>query len=126
MYIFVDEDPNRAALAYSRMNDYEQKNTIWCSSIKEAKETVWDYRKKVTKIMLEHDFNGTYVDVRREDSGMEFIRFIENKFKKDPVEFKDLEKTDFVIHTWNTYAGNLMTNRLLNLGLNAEYIPFGM
>jgi len=56
---------------------------------------------------------------------MEIVRFLENKARKEPEEFKKLKGTLFIIHSWNFHAAPRMQERLSNIGLNSVWIPFG-
>ncbi len=127
MILFLDDNAQRAVLAYNRMSVEDRSNTIWCTTAKEAIQTVWDYRDNLTKVSLDHDLEGQqYMNTKREDSGMEVVRFLEKKARKEPKEFKKLEGTLFIIHSWNLHAAPIMQKRLSNLGLNSVWIPFGM
>ncbi len=124
--LFLDDNPQRAVLAYNRMSVTDREHTIWCMTAKEAIQTVWDYRNNLTKVSLDHDLGGQqYVNTKREDCGMEVVRFLENKARKEPEEFKKLEGTLFIIHSWNSHAAPIMRERLSTLGLNSVWIPFG-
>jgi hypothetical protein len=125
--LFLDDDPIRAVMAYERMSQEDRDKTIWCKTVQEAIQTLWDYRDVLTKVMMEHDLNGEdYVNIKRDDVGMEVVRFIENIYKSNMNEFLKFRKIKFVIHTWNSVAGIKMTQRLAALYLDAHYIPFGM
>ena len=127
MILFLDDNAQRAVLAYNRMSVEDRSNTIWCRTSKEAIQTVWDYRNVLTRVSLDHDLEGQqYMNTKREDSGMEVIRFLEKKARKEPEEFKKLEDTLFIIHSWNSHAAPIMRERLSNLGLNSVWIPYGM
>ena len=127
MILFLDDDHFRAALAYQRMTPEERGDVIWCKTVNEAINVLWDYRDDLTKVMLEHDLNGEdYVNIKRTDSGMELVRFIEGLYKTNMNEFLKYKKVRFIIHTWNNVAGIKMSQRLNNLGLDVHYVPFGM
>ena len=127
MILFLDDDAQRAVLAYNRMSIEDRSNTIWCTTAKEAIQTAWDYRDRLTKVSLDHDLEGQqYMNTKREDCGMEVVRFLEKKHRLEPEEFKKLKETLFIIHSWNFHAAPIMQERLSNLGLNSVWIPFGM
>jgi len=125
--LFLDDEPQRAVLAYNRMSVADRNDTMWCTTAEEAIEAIWSYRDVLKKVSLDHDLEGQeYMNTKREDSGMEVIRFLEKKARKEPEEFKKLEDTLFIIHSWNSHAAPIMRERLSNLGLNSVWIPFGM
>ena len=127
MILFLDDVAQRAVMAYNRMSVIDREHTIWCTTAAETIQTVWDYRDNLTKVSLDHDLGGQqYMNTKREDSGMEVIRFLEKKARKEPEEFKKLEGTLFIIHSWNLHAAPIMQDRLSKLGLNSVWIPFGM
>ena len=127
MILFLDDDPLRAVLAYERMVKEDRDQTIWCKTAEEAIQTLWDYRNTLTKIMLEHDLNGEdYVNIKRNDCGMEVVRFLESLYKENLNEFLKFRQIRFIVHTWNSVAGIKMCSRLKALHLNVHYIPFGM
>jgi len=125
--LFLDDNPQRAVLAYNRMPETDRGETIWCQTAQEAIITLWDYRDRLDKVYLDHDLGGRqYVNTKREDCGMEIVRYLEKMSNDHPDEFAKLKDTEFVVHSWNGHAGPLMTERLLKLGLDVKYIPFGM
>jgi len=120
MILFLDDNPNRAAIAYQRWSEEKRPYTIWCRTAEEAISVLRDYA--LTEAHLGHDLEGeTYVDTRREDCGMEVVRWLEAQETLD--KFNDCV---FICHSWNLSAGNRMAERLCSLGLKAEHIPFGM
>ena len=126
MILFLDDSTERAVLAYNRMPVDERDNCIWCKTAEEAMVTLWDYRDVLTKVYLDHDLGGeAFVNTKREDCGMEIIRFVENMSRKDPKEFEKLKKAEIIIHDWNGHAAPIMEKRLSALGLNAKWVPFG-
>lgn len=126
MILFLDDSPERAATIYRRMSDEERDKTIWCSTAAETIQTLWDYKKKLTLVMLDHDLGGeTFVNTKREDCGMEVIRWLETTAKKKPSEFEDFKEVKFVVHSWNSHAAPIMVDRMERIGLNAVYQPFG-
>jgi hypothetical protein len=123
--LFLDDDPNRAALAYQRMTPEDQQHTIWCKTAEETIVTLKDYRHRLKKVMLDHDLGGeTYVNVKREDCGMEVVRWLEREARNEAA-FQPFFRVEFIIHSWNTYAGPKMVERMKKLGLRATYTPFG-
>lgn len=127
MLLFLDDDPRRAAVAYQRMSDSERERTIWCKTVEETIVTLRDYKDSLEVVMLDHDLGGqTYVNSKREDCGMEVIRYLEKCKRETPEEFKAFVDVNFVVHTYNTYAGHRMVERLQKLGIKrVVYQPFG-
>jgi hypothetical protein len=127
MILFLDDSPERAAVAYQRMSKDEQDQTIWCRTVEETITTLWDYREVLKFVFLDHDLGGeTYVNTKREDCGMEVVRYLENLSVKEPIEFNQFENIKFIIHSWNITAGAKMMERLKTIGLNVDFKPFGM
>lgn len=127
MILFLDDDPHRAVLAYNRMSEGDRSNTIWCTTAEETIITLWDYRDQLSRVHLDHDLGGKqYVNTKRDDCGMEVVRYLEKIYRNKPDEFAKLKDTEFIIHTWNAHAGPIMVDRLKKLGLTVRYVPFGM
>lgn len=123
MILFLDPSPERAARAYERMSEKDKNQTIWCKTVEETIVTLQDYAGSLTLAYFEHDLGeNPDMDIRREDCGMEVVRFLE----KAPASLRDkLMNVKFVIHTWNKAAGVKMTIRLSKLGFLTTYRPFG-
>ncbi len=127
MILFLDDSAQRAVLAYNRMSEEDRSNTIWCTTAEETIITLWDYRDQLSRVHLDHDLGGQqYVNTKREDCGMEVIRFLEKIHRTKPDEFAKLKDTEFVVHSWNNHAGPQMVERLKKIGLDVKHIPFGM
>lgn len=127
MILFLDDSPERAAVAYQRMSKKERDHTIWCQTAQETIITLWDYRDVLTHVFLDHDLGGeTFVNTKREDCGMEVVRYLEKLHREKYDEFKKLTNTHFIVHTWNISAGEKMKKRLETIGLKVEFKPFGM
>jgi hypothetical protein len=72
------------------------------------------------EVHLDHDLEGQIlVDMNREDSGMEVIRWL----CKEPRPH--LSQTRFFVHTHNFVAGLLMVLQMHESGYKAEFRPFG-
>ncbi len=127
MILFLDPDPKRAVLAFQRMTPEDQGKTIWCKSYLEGQVTVWNYRDVLTHAHIEHDLGeNAYMNTRSEESGMELVRYLENLNKHYVPEFQELKKIKWTIHTHNDHAGPIMFDRMEKIGLDVEWIPFGM
>jgi len=121
LVMFLDDDPNRAALAYQRMPQDELSSTVWCRTAEEAIGVLKDYADRLKKIYLDHDLEGQiYQSSKSEFSGMEVVRFME---KQDSNRFSGCH---IVIHSHNDYAANRMVERLIKAGYSAKHRPFGM
>jgi len=122
--IFLDDDPNRAALMYQRMKIVDRDRTMWCQTADQTIEALKSEMKRLHQVHLDHDLGGqTYVDSRREDTGMEVVRWLEKRSESELFWFK---KAEWRVHTWNPPAGERMTERLRALGFQVVYRPFGM
>jgi len=121
MILFLDDDANRAALAYQRFTVDKRNQTIWCTTAAEAINVLENY--ELDECYLDHDLGGQHwVDSRREDCGMEVVRWIE---RRSSGELQKLQKCKFTVHSWNIPAAKQMVSRLEKLGLNVQMIPFG-
>lgn len=121
--VFLDASPERAGLAYQRMNDEDKRSTFWCTTAAEAIGVLRDYQARIYRVYLEHDLGGSEgspVLSASEESGMEVVRFLE---KQDSLDYKDCE---FVVHTHNQYAAKKMIERLIEAGYTTLYSPFGL
>ena len=120
LVLFMDDDPNRAVLAYQRMPEDELPATVWTRTAAETIDVLKDYAGRLKKIYLDHDLEGQiYQSSKSEFSGMEVVRFME---KQDSNRFSGCH---IVIHSHNEYAANRMVERLVKAGYSVEYIPFG-
>jgi len=121
--LFLDDDPNRAAIAYQRWPKDKCDNTIWCSTARDAIFILKDYGQDMAEAHLDHDLGGeTYVNSEREDCGMEVVRWLESLSNED---IKVFESTLFICHSHNTRAGKNMAKRIRTLGLKSKQVPFG-
>jgi hypothetical protein len=119
--LFMDDDQNRAALAYQRFPPEKRDRTIWCETAVAAIDVLENY--ELDEAHLDHDLGGDhFVDTRREDCGMEVVRWIEHRSADGLEKLMDCQ---FIIHSWNIPAGRTMTSRLQKLGLKVIQKPFG-
>ena len=118
--VFLDDDPNRAALQFNRMTKEDRERTFWVKTVEEAIGMLKDYRSRLDIVSLDHDLCGeTYVHSGREDCGMEVVRWLE---KQDSERYSHVK---FVVHTWNIPAGMKMASRLIQKGYRVVREPFG-
>ena len=126
MILFVDPNARRAVLAFQRMNPEDRENTIWAKTYLEAQTTLFNYRTELTRVHLEHDLGEqSYQNTASEESGMEIVRYLERLAEHSYPEFKPLLGVRFIIHSYNEHASPIMVERLTNIGLDAEWVPFG-
>jgi len=119
MILFLDDDPNRAAITYQRWSPERTNRTIWCHTAQETIDTLRDY--SLAEVHLDHDLEGPqFLDPRHQNSGMEVVRWIEAQ-----PELSKFADTLFIIHSHHLRAGFEMLERLENLRLRVKYIPFG-
>ena len=126
MILFLDPDPKRAVLAFQRMNEEDRNDTIWAKTFLEAQTTIYNYRNELTRVHLEHDLGEhPYMNTASEESGMEIVRYLERLEKHSYPEFKPLLKVKFIVHSYNEHAAPIMIERMTNIGLDVEWVPFG-
>lgn len=120
LIIFLDDDPHRAALMCQRMTKEDRHATMWVQTAEEAVSVLKDYEARIRQVHLDHDLGG-YRNMHPGDdkSGMEVVRYLE---KKDPKCFGGCE---FIVHSWNVYAGKKMVERLESKGYKVKFRPFG-
>ena len=118
--LFLDDDPNRAALMYQRMSPVDRAATMWCQTVEDAIDILKEYKSRLREVHLDHDLGGvTFVYSGRNDCGMEVVRFLEKQSAKEYANCK------FICHSWNLPAGNDMTIRLTKAGYKTTRRPFG-
>lgn len=122
--LFMDDDPLRAVKQYEWSSPDERLRTIWTKTVAETILVLKDHSEQLETVHLDHDLEGeVYVDSRRNDCGMEVVRWLENVAYEKRIKFVLCR---FIVHTHNERAGRIMKERLLALGLKADYIPFGL
>ncbi len=127
MILFLDDSPERAAVTYQRMMPSIRDRVIWCRTVEETIKTLEDYRTVLEVVMLDHDLGQEFVNSKREDCGMEVIRFLEKFEQNEPQKFESFIDMKFIIHTWNVPAGKIMVERLQKLGIKfVQHKPFGL
>jgi len=110
--LFLDDDPNRAAVFLM-----ENPEAIWVQTAKQCLSALvdpWD------EIHLDHDLGGeVFVDHEREDCGMEVVRWL----CEEPRAH--LLTANFIVHTRNPNASCVMQFHLEVLGYRVQVRPFG-
>jgi hypothetical protein len=110
--LFLDDDPNRAALF---LKDHPQ--AIWVTTVPDCLARL---AESWHEVHLDHDLGGKmYVDSTDTDCGMEVIRWL----CKEPRPH--LKRTRFFVHTHNATAGLWMVLLMQCGGYKAEFRPFG-
>ena len=111
--LFLDDDPDRASAFLSRHPD-----AVWVKTVAECVEKLagpWD------EVHLDHDLGGElYVDVNRDDCGMEVVRWLATEPRKY------LRRARFTVHSHNMVAAFEMSYRLRMLGFRVQTRPFGI
>jgi hypothetical protein len=111
--LFLDDDPERAAIFLKRHPD-----AVWVQTVPECLAKLaepWE------EIHLDHDLGGEhYVDVNRDDCGMEVIRWLAKERRKH------LRRSKFTVHSHNITAAFEMVMNLQALGYQVDARPFGM
>ena len=115
MLLFLDDDPSRLTFFADLVPDAQRVTT--------ANETIEALRDaaaqghRLTHLFLDHDLNGeVYVDSRRDDCGMEVVRWI----------VAERPQVDAVtVHTHNHNAAPRMVAALVEAGYTCAAAPFG-
>ena len=111
--LFLDDDPDRARLFLVRHPDAVWVQTA-CDCIDFLSQP-WD------QVHLDHDLCGErFVDSSRSDCGMEVVRWLGAAFQE---QHRD---TQFVIHSHNAEAAQMMVWTLYEAGYHAAYRPFAI
>lgn len=111
--LFLDDDPERAAVFLRRHPDATWVQTVPDCLAKLAES--WD------EVHLDHDLGGeVYVQIDREDCGMEVVRWLALEPRKH------LRRARFTVHSHNMVAAFEMTLRIRALGFRVEARPFGL
>jgi hypothetical protein len=111
--LFLDDDPERAAVFLKRHPD-----AVWVQTVADCVARLaesWD------EIHLDHDLGGEqFVDVNRDDCGMEVVRWLGREPRKH------LRRSKFTVHSHNIAAAFEMVMSLQALGFRVDACPFGM
>ena len=117
--VFVEGDPQRAALQFQRMTPADQNRTFWVKSVPEAIDMLENYRERLDIVSMAYNLNGEeYNHPSREDCGLEVVRWLERRSSSDYSHVR------FVVHSWDR-AGVKMTSRLRAHGYRAILKEFG-
>jgi hypothetical protein len=91
---------------------------VW---VQTAEDCIGRLSESWHKVHLDHDLGGeVFVDSSRADCGMEVVRWLCNQ---PPDRFQD---TLFIVHTYNSEAGQTMVSALRDRRYEAVYRPFGV
>ena len=111
--LFLDDDPARAAVFLARHPD-----AVWVQTVPECLGRLAD---RWHEIHLDHDLGGEhYVDPRREDCGMEVVRWLTRERRRH------LSRTRFTVHSHNMVAAYEMAFRLRQARFRVQARPFGL
>ena len=120
--VFLDNDPNRAALHHQRMNKFDRERTFWVRTVSETIDILKCYRLRLDIVSLDYNLNDSEIPAHpaSDECGMEVVRWLE----KQPLE--KFSHVRFIIHTWDLSAGIKMTRRLKEKGYKVVRTPFGL
>ena len=111
--LFLDDDPARAE-AFLEVHP----DAVWVQTVPECVEKLaedWD------EVHLDHDLGGEhYVEVDREDCGMEVVRWLAREPRRH------LRRAKFTVHSHNMMAACVMVMEIRSLGYRVEARPFGL
>jgi hypothetical protein len=113
LVLFLDDDPARAELFLARY-----PAAVWVQTARDCIDRLsegWD------QVHLDHDLGGErFVDPSRSDCGMEVVRWLCAEFRGQ------LRDTQFIIHSHNVEAAEMMVWGLYEAGYHAAYRPFAI
>jgi hypothetical protein len=111
--LFLDDDPTRADIFLAANPEAVWVETAGACIARLAEE--WD------EVHLDHDLGGErYVDLSREDCGMEVVRWL--CLEPHP----HLKETRFLVHSHNPMAAEMMAMQIHVAGFQVESRPFGV
>lgn len=117
--MFVEGNPQRAALQFQRMTPEDQNRTFWVKTVPEAIDMLENYRERLDIFSMAYNLNGEeYNHPSREDCGLEIVRWLE----KQPSS--PYSHVRFIVHSWDR-AGVKMTTRLRTRGYRVMNVAFG-
>jgi hypothetical protein len=109
--LFLDDDPVRAQLFLVRHPD-----AVW---VQTASDCIGLLSQAWDQVHLDHDLCGErFVDSSRSDCGMEVVRWLCGAFQELHRD------TQFVVHSHNSDAAEMMVWSLYEAGYHAAYRPF--
>lgn len=113
--LFLDDSPERTA-KFKEL----YPNGMAVETAQECIEKLQTLR--YTTLMLDHDLNGeVYVDSRREDCGMEVVRYLERMIVRGTF----VSRLRIFIHSHNVPGSNNMLLALQRAGYTVHRQPFG-
>lgn len=122
--LFMDDDPMRAVKLHEWSTPEDRAKTVWTKNVPETLVVLRDHAEVLERVSLDHDLGGEiYVDSRRNDCGMEVVRWLENIPAEKRIKFFH---TKFEVHSHNEKAARQMVERLKAIGLSATFAPFGI
>jgi len=92
----------------------------WCPSsiiVNTADDCIWQLKHNEYDIVfLDHDLGGKiYVNSRDKDCGMEVVRWLAKR---------NINLNTIIVHSLNSSAATLMTEKLRKANYNVSYVPF--
>lgn len=110
--LFLDDDPERAKTFLEK-----KPTAIWVETVDDCLKRL---EEKWDEVHLDHDLGGErYVQVDREDCGMEVVRWL--CLSPHP----HLMETRFFIHSHNESAASIMMSQMHIAGFRVAFRPFG-
>ena len=109
--LFLDDDRSRVK---TFLDNYPDAVCVYT-----AEECIEQLQHQWNTVYLDHDLSGEcFVDSARNDTGMEVVRYITSN------SLIHLRDTEFIIHSLNMKAADLMVNELTQAGYRCSYTPF--
>lgn len=115
--IYILED-NSARMRWFRSEFLNPTHSEFADGIIDA---IKSRKEKIDVLFLDHDLGGeTYVDSSEHNTGMTVVNWL---CEPHNISLRD-DIGQIVVHSLNTDAAKVMTQKLVRAGYNADRIPF--
>jgi len=115
--LWLDNDANRAAVAYRRFSEERRQSTIWCRQVSEAIDILKSYQ--VDEVHLGHNLSDEPNLGACRNCTMQLVNWVIKNASRNTYQIR------FIVHTHESAAGFALARKLRKNGFNSRYVPFG-